>query len=330
MDFARVRRVASRTWSAGPILRASQLLPQIAQPRADHAGTDAGRRLARRRGASSEGVRRRQPGGASPTRSSTRRTHHTGINVLLGVYAFAFQIYGDFAGYSNIARGISKLMGIELLENFRFPYFVRIAAGVLAPLAHQPVDVARATTSTFRSAATAVGVADATATCSSRWCSAGCGTARPGRSCLWGLYPRFAADRISLGAGRLQPCSGGCSAPSPVARVARLGPDVPLHVLRLADFPGAFWRQLRGPDWQPGAASSRPFDRRRPRDRSCRSSSTRRRSLLVHACEAYFDDDAGRSGGCRSACDTLSTPRRSISRCSSATSGGSDFIYFQF
>jgi D-alanyl-lipoteichoic acid acyltransferase DltB (MBOAT superfamily) len=49
----------------------------------------------------------------------------TGINVLLGVYAFAFQIYGDFAGYSNIARGTSKLMGIELIENFRFPYLVR-------------------------------------------------------------------------------------------------------------------------------------------------------------------------------------------------------------
>ncbi|OFW10149.1 MAG: hypothetical protein A3H96_17955 [Acidobacteria bacterium RIFCSPLOWO2_02_FULL_67_36] len=51
--------------------------------------------------------------------------HHTGVNVLLGTYAFAFQIYGDFAGYSNIARGTSKLMGIELIENFRFPYFVR-------------------------------------------------------------------------------------------------------------------------------------------------------------------------------------------------------------
>ncbi len=53
--------------------------------------------------------------------------HPTGINVLLGTYAFAFQIYGDFAGYSNVARGTSKLMGIELLENFRFPYFVRTA-----------------------------------------------------------------------------------------------------------------------------------------------------------------------------------------------------------
>jgi alginate O-acetyltransferase complex protein AlgI len=49
----------------------------------------------------------------------------TGVNALLGVYAFAFQIYGDFAGYSNIARGTSKLMGIELIENFRFPYLVR-------------------------------------------------------------------------------------------------------------------------------------------------------------------------------------------------------------
>jgi D-alanyl-lipoteichoic acid acyltransferase DltB (MBOAT superfamily) len=50
--------------------------------------------------------------------------HPAGVNVLLGVYAFAFQIYGDFAGYSNIARGTSKWMGIELIENFRFPYLV--------------------------------------------------------------------------------------------------------------------------------------------------------------------------------------------------------------
>ena len=49
----------------------------------------------------------------------------SGVNILLGVYAFAFQIYGDFAGYTNIARGTSKLMGIELIENFRFPYLVR-------------------------------------------------------------------------------------------------------------------------------------------------------------------------------------------------------------
>ncbi len=45
--------------------------------------------------------------------------------MLVATYAFAFQIYGDFAGYSNMARGISKLLGIELNINFRFPYFVR-------------------------------------------------------------------------------------------------------------------------------------------------------------------------------------------------------------
>jgi len=49
----------------------------------------------------------------------------TGAEVWFSTVAFAFQIYGDFAGYSNLARGMSKLMGIELNVNFRFPYFVR-------------------------------------------------------------------------------------------------------------------------------------------------------------------------------------------------------------
>ncbi len=48
-----------------------------------------------------------------------------GLAVLLGVYAFAFQIYGDFAGYSSIAQGLAKLMGFELMMNFRMPYFAR-------------------------------------------------------------------------------------------------------------------------------------------------------------------------------------------------------------
>lgn len=38
------------------------------------------------------------------------------------VYLFAFQIYGDFSGYTDIARGISRLLGIELCLNFRQPY----------------------------------------------------------------------------------------------------------------------------------------------------------------------------------------------------------------
>jgi alginate O-acetyltransferase complex protein AlgI len=46
-----------------------------------------------------------------------------GLEVLLGLYAFAFQIYGDFSGYSDIARGLSNLMGFDLMVNFHHPYF---------------------------------------------------------------------------------------------------------------------------------------------------------------------------------------------------------------
>lgn len=42
----------------------------------------------------------------------------------LVLYAFAFQVYGDFSGYSDIARGLSKLMGFELIQNFKAPYLV--------------------------------------------------------------------------------------------------------------------------------------------------------------------------------------------------------------
>ena len=42
--------------------------------------------------------------------------------LLLGTYAFAWQIYGDFSGYSNIARGCAQLMGFHFMVNFRQPY----------------------------------------------------------------------------------------------------------------------------------------------------------------------------------------------------------------
>ena len=48
--------------------------------------------------------------------------YHSGIITLLGVVAFSLQIYGDFAGYTYIARGVAKLMGIDLTENFKRPY----------------------------------------------------------------------------------------------------------------------------------------------------------------------------------------------------------------
>lgn len=42
--------------------------------------------------------------------------------VLLGTYAFAWQIYGDFSGYSDIARGAAQLLGFQFAINFRQPY----------------------------------------------------------------------------------------------------------------------------------------------------------------------------------------------------------------
>ena len=48
-----------------------------------------------------------------------------GSTLLTGAIFFAFQIYGDFSGYSDIAIGTAKLFGIDLLRNFAFPYFSR-------------------------------------------------------------------------------------------------------------------------------------------------------------------------------------------------------------
>ena len=46
-------------------------------------------------------------------------------NLAIGAFLFAIQIYCDFSGYSDIALGVSRLFGIELLKNFSFPYFSR-------------------------------------------------------------------------------------------------------------------------------------------------------------------------------------------------------------
>lgn len=48
-----------------------------------------------------------------------------GSTLLLGAVFFAFQIYGDFSGYSDIAIGTSRLFGFELMRNFNYPYFSR-------------------------------------------------------------------------------------------------------------------------------------------------------------------------------------------------------------
>lgn len=50
---------------------------------------------------------------------------YSGSTLVLGAVFFAFQIYGDFSGYSDIAIGTARLFGFDLKQNFAFPYFSR-------------------------------------------------------------------------------------------------------------------------------------------------------------------------------------------------------------
>ena len=50
---------------------------------------------------------------------------HSGPTLVFGAICFAFQIYGDFSGYSDIAIGTARLFGIRLMTNFKMPYFSR-------------------------------------------------------------------------------------------------------------------------------------------------------------------------------------------------------------
>jgi len=52
-------------------------------------------------------------------------TIYGGVALILGSIYFAIQVYADFSGYTDIARGVSRLFGIEVLENFRSPYLSR-------------------------------------------------------------------------------------------------------------------------------------------------------------------------------------------------------------
>ena len=50
---------------------------------------------------------------------------HNSLTLALGAVYFAFQIYGDFSGYSDIAIGTARLLGFDLMRNFNLPYFSR-------------------------------------------------------------------------------------------------------------------------------------------------------------------------------------------------------------
>jgi D-alanyl-lipoteichoic acid acyltransferase DltB (MBOAT superfamily) len=108
---------------AGPIERASHLLPQILQVRSLKAPAFSEGLFLVVSGMFKKIVIADNMAPIVNTIFSKPTSELTGFEVLVGLYAFAFQIYGDFSGYSSIAKGIARWMGFELMWNFRNPYF---------------------------------------------------------------------------------------------------------------------------------------------------------------------------------------------------------------
>ncbi len=49
--------------------------------------------------------------------------YYTSIELIMGIVLFTIQLYADFSGYTNIARGTAKMLGLNIMENFEQPYF---------------------------------------------------------------------------------------------------------------------------------------------------------------------------------------------------------------
>lgn len=109
---------------AGPIERASNLLPQFTKRRTFD------------RAAASDGLRQILWGffkkvviadncALLVNEIFSNYADYSSGTLIIGAVFFAFQIYGDFSGYSDIAIGIARLFGFNLMQNFAFPYFSR-------------------------------------------------------------------------------------------------------------------------------------------------------------------------------------------------------------
>lgn len=109
---------------AGPIERASHLLPQFYVPRRFDYETAVG------------GMRLILWGFFKKIVIADKAAYYvndifehydqySGGTLVMGAFLFSFQIYGDFSGYSDIAVGLSRLFGFNLMRNFNYPYFSR-------------------------------------------------------------------------------------------------------------------------------------------------------------------------------------------------------------
>jgi len=110
--------------TSGPIERVSHLLPQLQKARV----FDANKTV--------DGLRQILWGGFKKIVIAdgcaqyvnmifNNSNNYSGSTLVLGAVLFSFQIYADFSGYSDIALGSARILGIELTQNFAFPYFSR-------------------------------------------------------------------------------------------------------------------------------------------------------------------------------------------------------------
>src|ERR1700690_1313553 len=108
---------------AGPIQRPSHLLPQVQKPRHWDSDKAFDGLLLILEGLFRKCVIADNCALIANAAFSGAFGHPSLPVVMLGTYAFAWQIYGDFSGYSDIARGSAQLLGFHFMVNFRQPYF---------------------------------------------------------------------------------------------------------------------------------------------------------------------------------------------------------------
>ncbi len=107
---------------AGPIERTSNLLPQIKQSKSfDYGAASYGTRLIVLGLYKKMVIADNLAIYADQVFSDIRA--YRGFSLVIAAIFFSFQIYCDFSGYSDIARGSAKLLNIDLMENFKSPYY---------------------------------------------------------------------------------------------------------------------------------------------------------------------------------------------------------------
>ncbi|HJR07925.1 MAG TPA: MBOAT family O-acyltransferase [Pyrinomonadaceae bacterium] len=107
---------------AGPLVRATKLLPQISNPRERRPEDFREGLYLVLTGLFKKVVVGDNLAAIANSIFNTPASQLSGLECLVGVYAFAFQIYGDFSGYSSIAQGVARWLNIDLSINFRMPY----------------------------------------------------------------------------------------------------------------------------------------------------------------------------------------------------------------